>query len=158
MADTPWNTALNLLARREYSRAELARKLEQRFPDQPESIADVLERLSEQGLQDDQRFAEAFFRSQLGRNRGPNRMRHEARQKGIGEAIEAELATADVDWFDLALDAARRKLGRDDPADVKVQARLSRFLAYRGFDGDCIGRVLSQLRSSGATDEFESFD
>lgn len=158
MADTPWNTALNLLARREYSRAELARKLEQRFPDQPDKIADVLERLSEQGLQDDQRFAEAFFRSQLGRHRGPIRMRHEARQKGISESIETELANADVDWFDLALDAARRKLGRDDPGDVKVQARLSRFLAYRGFDGDCIGRVLAQLRSGQTDAAFESFD
>jgi len=158
MADTPWNTALNILARREHSRTELARKLEQRFPDQSDNVTETLDRLAEQGLQDDQRFAEAFFRSQLERNRGPIRMRHEARQKGIAEAMEAQLAEADVDWYELALDVAARKLGRDDPSQPKVQARLARFLAYRGFDGECVRAVLSQLRATRSDDDFEFID
>ncbi|PTY37157.1 hypothetical protein BGP77_07780 [Saccharospirillum sp. MSK14-1] len=158
MADTPWNSALNLLARREHSRVELARKLEQRFPDQPEAITEALDRLMEQGLQDDQRFAEAFFRSQLERNRGPIRIRHEARQKGIAEAMESQLAESDVDWYKLALDVATRKLGRDDPSQPKVQARLARFLAYRGFDGECVRNVLSQLRETPSSDDFEFVD
>lgn len=158
MADTPWNTALNILARREHSRAEVARKLEQRFPDQHDSVTETLDRLQEQGLQDDKRFAEVFFRSQLERRRGPMRMRHEAREKGIAEAMEQQLAEADVDWFELALDSASRKLGDDDPSQPKVQARLSRFLAYRGFDGECVRRVLTQLRKTSTDDDFEPID
>lgn len=158
MADTPWNTALNILARREHSRVELARKLEQRFPDQADSVTETLDRLAEQGLQDDQRFAEAFFRSQLERSRGPIRIRHEARQKGVAEAMDAQLAQADVDWFELALAAATRKLASDDPAQPKVQARLARFLAYRGFDGDCVRAVLAQLRKTSLDDDFEFVD
>lgn len=158
MADTPWNAALNLLARREYSRAELAGKLERRFPDQQTAVAETLERLAERGLQSDERFADAFFRSQLGRNRGPIRIRHEARQKGIAEAMETQLAEADVDWFELALDAARRKVGRDDIAEPKVQARLGRFLAYRGFSGDIVARVMSLLRAEAANTETDDFD
>lgn len=158
MADTPWNTALNILARREHSRAELARKLEQRFPDQPAEVDETLDRLAEQGLQDDQRFVEAFFRSQLERHRGPMRIRHEARQKGIAEAMEAQLAEADVDWYELALAVAARKLGRDDASQPKVQARLARFLAYRGFDGECVRAVVAQLRKTNSGDDFELID
>lgn len=158
MADTPWNTALNILARREHSRMELAFKLEQRFPDQPDKVAETLERLAEQGLQDDQRFVEAFFRSQVERHHGPIRIRHEARQKGIAEAMEEQLAAADVDWLALALAVAAHKLGRDDPSQPKVQSRLARLLAYRGFDGECVRTVLAQLCEITADDDFEFID
>lgn len=147
-----------MLARREYSRAELAQKLSQRFPEQADAVAEALDRLVDQGLQNDDRFAEAFFRSQLERSRGPIRIRHEARQKGIAELMETQLAEADIDWFERALDVAQRKLGRDNPADLKVQARLSRFLAYRGFTGECIGKVLSRLRAGQSDDDFQYDD
>lgn len=146
MSNTPWNAALNLLARREYSRLELQRKLNQRFPEERETIEEVLDRLVETGLQNDQRFAEAFFRTQVGRSRGPVRIRHEARQKGIVAAVEAQLERADVDWYVLALEAAERKLGPGDPAEPKVRARIARFLAYRGFDTDQVMNALDQLR------------
>lgn len=146
MSNTPWNAALNLLARREYSRLELQRKLNQRFPEDREAIEEVLDRLVETGLQDDQRFAEAFFRTQVSRSRGPVRIRHEARQKGIAEAVEAQLERADVDWYALAQGAAERKLGAGDPAEPRVKARIARFLAYRGFDTDQVMNALDQLR------------
>lgn len=148
MSDTPWNAALNLLARREYSQAELRKKLARKFPDDDGAIETALERLIDTGLQDDERFAEAFLRTQVARLRGPVRIRHEARQKGIAEQINALLDAGDVDWYALARDAAGRKLGRDDVSDPKVKARMARFLAYRGFDTDQTMTALEALRAS----------
>lgn len=149
MSDTPWNAALNLLARREYSQAELRRKLSQKFPDEDTTVIDsVLERLVDTGLQNDERFAEAFFRSQVARVRGPIRIRHEARQKGIAEQVDNLLASTDEDWFELAREAAMRKLGRDNASDPKVKARIARFLAYRGFNTDQTMNALDALKET----------
>jgi len=53
----------------------------------------------------------------------------------------------EVDWFELALDAARRKLGSSDPSDQKTRARIARFLAYRGFTGDQVRHSLEALQN-----------
>lgn len=148
MSDTPWNAALNLLARREYSQAELRKKLQQKFPDDDSTIETALERLIDMGLQSDERFAEAFLRTQIARGRGPIRIRHEARQKGIAEQINDLLEASDEDWYALAREAAERKLGRDDVSDPKVKARIARFLAYRGFDTDQVMSALDGLRTA----------
>ena len=58
------NAAMDLLTGREFSSAELATKLNKRFDNHP-SVDEVLVRLSEEGLQSDKRFAEAFVRSRL---------------------------------------------------------------------------------------------
>lgn len=150
MSDTPWNAALNLLARREYSQAELRKKLQHKFPEDNDGVEAALERLIDTGLQDDERFAEAFLRTQIARSRGPIRIRHEARQKGIAEQINALLEASDEDWYALALDAAERKLGQGDVSDPKIKARIARFLAYRGFDTDQVMNALDALRRVGS--------
>lgn len=147
MSDTPWNAALNLLARREHSQTELRQKLTKRFPDDSDSIETVLQRLIDAGLQSDERFAEALFRSQVSRSRGPIRILHEARQKGIQGEMEHQIGACDIDWFELARQAAERKLSSDDLRDPKVKARLARFLAYRGFDSEQVWQVLGHLQN-----------
>ncbi len=149
---TPWNTALNMLARREYSQSELRTRLTERFPDQLDAVEAALVRLVDTGLQNDERYAEAFLRSQINRSRGPVRIQHEARQKGVAELVLPLLDEWDIDWFELAMDAARRKLGSSDPADQKTRARLARFLAYRGFSGDHVRHSLEALQSTDTTD------
>jgi regulatory protein len=153
---TPWNTALNMLARKEYSQAELRSRLCDRFPDQAESIEAALLRLIDTGLQNDERFAEVFLRSQINRARGPVRVRHEAHQKGVAEVVDPLLESWDIDWYQLAVDAAVRKLGQSDPADVKNQARIARFLAYRGFTGDQVRNALETVRA-GVSDDASFF-
>jgi regulatory protein len=151
---TPWNTALNMLARREYSQAELRARLNDRFPEQAEAVEAALLRLIDTGLQDDDRFAEAFLRSQINRSRGPVRVKHEARQKGVEEAVGNLLNSWEIDWFQLAEEAARRKLGSADASDMKIRARIARFLAYRGYTGDHVRHSLESLQS-GFQDEFD---
>ena len=72
--------AMDLLTGREFSRAELATKLNKRFDNHP-SIAEVLVKITEEGLQSDKRFAEAFVRSRIYRGHGLARIRQDIRKK-----------------------------------------------------------------------------
>src|SRR5690606_7138195 len=77
--DTPAairRTAMDLLARREHSYAEMLRKLRQRGA--ATELAEIeLDRLQEQGLLSDERFCEAYVYSRSQRGYGPVRLREE---------------------------------------------------------------------------------
>lgn len=125
--------AVMLLARREYSRAELKERMIRREY-ALEQIEAVLNDLIEHGLQSDERFAEMFVRSHIMRRQGARRISMDLRMRGVEQQIvQHVLAEADVDWFALACDAlvARFKAPADD---LKAKARQQRFLASRGFD------------------------
>ena len=137
--------AMDLLTGREYSRAELAAKLNRRFDNHPD-IDQVLLKLSEDGLQSDSRFTEAYIRSRIYRGHGVSRIRQDIRQKGIADHLfNAALEEADVDWFELALDVARRKFGHRQAEDQRERARRMRFMQYRGFNFDQIKYALGSL-------------
>ena len=125
--------AMDLLARREHSRKELKQKLRRRFDD--ETIVDEqLDRLAEEHLQSDTRYAESFARQRYNRGHGPLRIRQEMRQRGIpDEDIEAAMESGEYDWYSSALAVLERKYGNKPADDVKEKARRSRFMLYRGF-------------------------
>ena len=125
--------AMDLLSRREHSRCELRDKLKKRFSDL-DLIDQELDRLADENLQSDQRFAGSFLRQRLSRGHGPLRIRQEARQRGISDleistAIEAE----EPDWCALAEAAYSRKFGIAAADDIKEKSRRNRFMQYRGF-------------------------
>ncbi|MDR5886570.1 regulatory protein RecX [Vreelandella janggokensis] len=144
----PREVAIQLLARREYSRTELARKLEQKtFA--AEDIDACLDALIEQGLQSDERFAESFIRSRVNRGQGVIRIKGELRQRGVDQEIAtAAFATVEereaVDWFELARDTLARRFSSPG-ATPKERAKRERFLAMRGFDFDQIRYALDCL-------------
>lgn len=145
--------ALDLLARREYSRAELARRLARQGA-APDRVAAVLDECAAQGLQSDARFAEALVASRARRGQGALRIRRELAERGVAEAvIEAALAGAGVDWCALAREVCRRKYGAEPAADWPERARRARFLGYRGFDADVIGEVLAMAAAAQAPEE-----
>ena len=124
---------MNLLARREHSRGELRAKLCRRFDDAT-LVEDELQRLADENLQSDARYAESFVRQRVSRGQGPFRIRGEMRQRGLDEAvIAAAIEGADVDWSGLAESVSRRKFGQGPPPDRKSRAQRERFLQYRGF-------------------------
>ncbi|NND68177.1 MAG: regulatory protein RecX [Halioglobus sp.] len=130
---------MNLLARREHSSWELRRKLLKRFPD-PALVDEQLQRLVEENLQSDSRYAEGYVRQRSSRGYGPVRVRQEMRERGIAEAdIAVAFETAAVDWRRLAVEVYRKKFGAAEPGDVKERARRSRFMQYRGFRSDDFG-------------------
>ena len=128
--------AMDFLARREYGQTELIRKLADKGYDR--SVAEqAVNKLTEDGLQSDQRFAEAFVQSRINQGKGPVRIRLDLGQRGVGDAaIEIAIEGAAANWFELARDVRLRKFGAGKPSDFKAKAKQMRFLQYRGFEQD----------------------
>lgn len=125
--------AIGYLARREHSAAELEQKLQQ-GGHETDKIHAALEKLQQSGLQNDQRFAEAFIRSRALRGYGELRIRQEMKQKGVAdELINSTMQQAETDWFALAIEVRCKRFGEQSPDDFKDRAKQMRFLQYRGF-------------------------
>jgi regulatory protein len=130
--------AIGLLARREYSRAELARKLA--ADGTQEEIDTVLAHLQNEGLLSDARCADAYLRSHADRF-GAARLRQDLRLKGIGDELaETQLATL-PDEIGRARAVWARKFDAA-PRDAREWARQARFLQGRGFAAETIRRLL----------------
>jgi len=133
--------AVRLLARREHTRAELARKLAPHGTQN--EIDSVLNELARAGLQSDARFAESYVRAQAARL-GAARLRRTLRQKGI----DGELAEAHVAELPDELERARTvwtKKFAVPPADTREWARQARFLQGRGFSAETIRKLLKDI-------------
>jgi regulatory protein len=126
--------AMQRLARREYGKEELVKKL---LDDgyEPAVARAAVDRLQAECLQDDRRFAASFIRSRIGQGKGPVRIRADLQQRGIDPAFADELlAGCGEDWPGLARRVRDRKYGEEPPADFREKARQMRFLQYRGFE------------------------
>jgi regulatory protein len=135
--------AMDFLARREYGHTELIEKLEKAGFDTDISEGAVAA-LSEDGLQSDRRFAEAFVASRVNQGKGPVRIRAELRERRLADAvIDAALDEAGTDWNELARTVRTRKFGARLPADFASKAKQMRFLQYRGFEPDQVRAAVS---------------
>ena len=74
--------AFALLTRRDYSKAELIEKLN-RYAQNPEEVKQLVEELSEQNYQSDQRVAELTLASQIRKGKGPKRIKQALKTKQI---------------------------------------------------------------------------
>lgn len=132
--------ALNLLARREHSRAELVRKLTPHG--EADEIAALLDQLEARNHLSDARYAESLMHARSGKY-GSCRLAHELREKGVAEALVAGVLT---EMREGDLEAARaawaKKFGAA-PADAAERARQYRFLLGRGFPSTVVRRVVS---------------
>ncbi len=131
---------MRLLARREYSRRELERKL-QPHTDDANLLTALLDGFQAQGWLSEQRVAEMLVRHAAGRY-GARRVLARLRDKGIDPEIMTQ-ARAQLREVELtsARDAWSRRFGKP-PADRAERARQARFLAGRGFSFDVIARLL----------------
>ncbi len=135
--------AMDFLARREYGQAELIRKLADKGYVRSITEQAVI-KLTEEGLQSDQRFAESFVQSRINQGKGPVRIRLDLGQKGIADGIiEYAIEAAAADWFELARDVRLKKFGGAQPVDFKAKARQMQFLQYRGFEQDHVQAAFS---------------
>lgn len=133
--------ALDLLARREHSRRELARKLQLRGHD-PGAVDAVLTALESEGLLSDARFAETFVWSRFQRGSGPQKIHAELRERGVDEVlIDSSIEALADDWQALLREVREKKFGRALPGDFRERSRQMRFLQQRGFTAEQIGRV-----------------
>jgi regulatory protein len=135
--------AVAALARREHSRAELARKLRRHLPEgeDPSEIDRVLDELARKGMLSEARFAASLVRSRAERF-GTTRVRQELKQHGLAPDLIAQ-ATAELAKSELvrAREVWRRRFGAP-PRDEAERAKQLRFLAARGFSTDVVLRVV----------------
>ena len=124
---------LRLLARREYSRSELQRKLEQKGASSEQAQA-ALSELIESGFQDDQRFACAWARTRCSAGYGPVRISQELSMHGLStELVNAGLDACEADWLALAQAAVTRRYSAADLAVLATRNKAVNFLLRRGF-------------------------
>jgi len=132
--------ALQLLARREHSRAELAGRL-RTYAGPGEDLEALLEDLSRRRLLSDERYAESRAHS-LSRKYGAARIAHELRAKGLDKGLAEQASrTARATEVERAREVWRRKF-RVAPKTREEQARQMRFLQSRGFSFDAIRAVV----------------
>jgi len=132
--------ALRLLARREHSRAELARKL-RTYASPEEELETLLEDLSRRKFLSDERYAESRAHA-LSRKYGAARIAHELRAKGLGkELAEQASEAARATEVERAREIWRRKF-RVAPRTREERAKQMRFLQSRGFSFDAIRVVV----------------
>lgn len=134
--------AMDLLARREHGRVELMRKLRKRGA--PEELIEVaLQRLAEEGLLSEARYLESFVAYKARAGYGPQRIREELGQRGLARGdIDQALRDSGIDWFEQLRETWQRKFAGRLPVDARERAQQGRFLAYRGYSLDMIGRLL----------------
>jgi len=140
--------ALQYLARREYSRAELRGKLlphvQADLDFEQASTANLdalLDDLTARGWLSDLRAATQLVH--LKRSRfGTQRITHELRQKGIAEElIDAALPALKESELEAAREVWQRKYS-SPPKDPKEKAKQMRFLQSRGFSIEIILKLL----------------
>jgi len=144
-------TAIRLLARREYARAELAERLKARGAPRDE-IDRILDELERGGYLSDARFAQAVVAQKAGRY-GKRAIAHELRQKHVAPAAaqDALAALAQVDELAEATALWQRRFGVA-PQNQREKARQVRFLLSRGYG---MSVALKVLRAADSIDDID---
>ncbi len=142
MPDALRERALRMLARREYTRQELSRKVAP-LAESAERLAALLDDLTAKGLLSDERYAEARRNARAMRV-GDRRLAYELSSKGVSSDLVSATLAAGEDELTRAQRLWQRRFGNHPAvaADVAERARQMRFLAGRGFSADTIRRLL----------------
>jgi regulatory protein len=145
-------TAIRMLARREYGRAELAARLVAKGAAQADVEA-TLDDLQRKGYLSDARFAQALVHHKAGRY-GRRAIAHELKQRQVDpEAARAALAAvAEVDEAAEALVLWQRRFGvaaKDD----KERARQIRFLMARGYATSVAVKIVRTAATASTDDD-----
>lgn len=141
-ADTPAELrarALRLLARREHTRQELARKLSP-HAESREAVESLLDDLQQRKQLSDERYADLRAHV-LGRKYGAARIRQDLKAKGVSDELVARFASP-ADELRKAREILERKY-RSPAATREERAKRMRFLQSRGFSSEIIFTLLS---------------
>jgi regulatory protein len=149
-----YSKALDLLARRQHSAAQLRTKLARHFD---HCLIDKVEtRLVELGYLDDRSFAREYASQRFKRSpRSALAVATELAGRGVDretaqQAVSFVMEQEQLDEESLALAAAGKKraaLAGEEPK--KAREKLYRFLSARGFTGEIVFRVASKLIDKG---------
>ncbi len=138
--------ALDYLAKREYSVAELAQKLNtvaRQYELNADEIPEILVDFKKRNWVSDTRFTEQILHARKSKF-GSARIAHELREKGVSDELISE-AVQDVKENELAnAKAVWRKKYDMPPASREEWAKQARFLQSRGFGFEIIKKVINE--------------
>jgi regulatory protein len=151
MEKTAYDYALNLLTARAYTTRDLRRKLTQKAFDRV-AIDEAIDRLSANGLLNDEKYAEEFARQRLVVS-GASKRRVEQllARKGISREVAQSASQKVVDEEDVDTISAMEKIARKkllslgDLEPMIKRRRVFGVLARKGYEIDDINQVLSRI-------------
>ncbi len=150
--ETAYARAAAACARREYCRADWLRKLAAGGLEDT-VCRQVVERLVSEGFIDELRYARAFVHDKAAYNRwGMLKIKQALRLKGLSaEVVETALGTLETENSEQTLRELLQAKMRDIRAAsaYELRGKLMRFAAGRGFEPDCIFRVIDELEIPG---------
>ncbi len=140
--------ALDYLAKREYSVAELAQKLNtvaRQYELDADEIPEILADFKKRNWVSDTRFTEQILHARKSKF-GSARIAHELREKGVSDELISE-AVQDVKENELAnAKAVWRKKYDAPPSSREEWAKQARFLQSRGFGFEIIKKVINKQK------------
>lgn len=139
---------LRLLARREHSRKELLNKgLLKGF--NKDDLQPVLDELSLQGWQDDNRYAESYARQRIQKGYGPIAVLYELSQNGVViDNLDSLMHAEAASWMTVLEQVYRKKYAHERQLSRQEWAKRSRFLMQRGFSSAMINALFHHLSIS----------
>ena len=136
---SPKSRALGYLSRREYSRAELSRKL-MPYVEEVEALRQLLDGLERDGWLSDARFADSVVHRRVDRF-GTDRITDELRRHGVdGDLIGRIAASLRGSEAQRARAVWEKKFGVL-PSTLTERAKQARFLVARGFSRHAIAEL-----------------
>lgn len=130
------------MARREFSRKELAQRL-RRAGHRRDETERLLAELTERNLLSDRRFAEALIVRRSDQGYGPLRIEAELAARGVDRStVEEALAECGEHWSERLQQVYARRFGSIACHGGRERAHRYRFLAQRGFSAAAIRALL----------------
>ena len=134
--------ALEYLAKREYSYAELGQKLKV-YAEESDDVSALLEDFKKRGWLSDARFTEQLVHARKAKF-GSARVANELREKGVDDSLIASAVEAiKHNEFENALLVWQKKF-KAPPSSRDEWAKQARFLQSRGFGFDLIKKILNR--------------
>lgn len=148
-----YNAAVKLLAFRDHSVFELNRKLSQREHGAM-AIEGALQELIALNYVNDARYADTYAEQRLRKGFGPLSVISKLRERGLAShLIDAALRNQNANWADLAQIQIEKRFDAQTilSRETKIESRLARFLAHRGFSTSDSLRALKAARKTVAS-------
>ncbi|ASF38554.1 MULTISPECIES: recombination regulator RecX [Halobacillus] len=151
-----YTLAINYLSYRMRSEKEIRDYLDEKEVDE-EHIDEIVSRLYKEKLLDDQEFANSLVRTRvLTSSKGPLLVKKELIEKGV-QASQADAALEHYpfdDQYSKAMKFAEKKLKSDKKKSARQQIQnVQQTLMQKGFSGDVVKEVLSDLPEEESEDE-----
>ena len=147
-----YDSALRILGVRAHSAMQLQTKLKRKGYE-PDTVAETIQKLTSDGLLDENEFAEQFVRSKLRRGLGSMRIARELETKGISSEVARRAVDAEENGEsdDRLFEIAKKRhaiLSRRDEDEDAVMMRLAAFLSRRGFSNSEVIGAIERLRAA----------